>query len=363
MLITSVLALLGIGAAAAVILAVASQLLKVEENPLIEEVTEVLPGANCGGCGFAGCEAYAIAVVTNPDIPANLCVVGGAEITAKVGVLSGKATAAGDPVISFRRCSRVEGNVKAKFDYVGTATCASAALLEGGPWMCSWACLGLGDCLRACPFDAMYIENGMVEIIPSKCVSCGQCVKACPRSILQLIPRNARVMNYCATREKMKSVSDVCDVGCINCLKCLKACPADAIVYEKRRIEIDHVACRAFGIACGEACVASCPRGILRHLNPVDQPSDAIDAESVAKPTETVREQKVAKVDAATKTPAEKHEMPHTIIIPAMDPPHEKVPTSCFVPSPDLMDDPMADPMAEPMAEPLADPKAEEKDQ
>ena len=135
--------------------------------------------------------------------------------------------------------------------------------------MCAWACLGLGDCMRTCPFDAMYIVNGMVEIIPSKCVSCGQCVKACPRGITQLIPRRARMMIHCSTREKMKSVSDVCEVGCINCLKCLKACPADAIRYEKGRIEIDHEPCLEYGPACGEVCVSSCPRGIMRHHNPV----------------------------------------------------------------------------------------------
>ncbi|MDL2316077.1 Fe-S cluster domain-containing protein [Desulfovibrio sp. OttesenSCG-928-A18] len=264
MVITSILALLGLGAAAAIILAVASHLLKVEENPLIEMIAEHLPGANCGGCGFAGCEAYAAAVVANSDIPANMCTVGGAAVAAKVGELTGKVVKAGEPMVSLRRCSREEGHVEKKFEYVGTATCASAALLEGGPYKCTWACLGLGDCMRACPFDAMYMENGMVEIIASKCVSCGQCVKACPRSIPQLIPRRARVMNYCATREKLKSVSDVCDVGCINCLKCLKACPADAIAYEKRRIEIDHLACLKYGRACNEACVAACPRGIMR---------------------------------------------------------------------------------------------------
>lgn len=323
MLVTSILALLGVGATAAVILAVASRLLRVEENPLIEQVTEALPGANCGGCGFAGCEAYAVAVVTNEDIPANLCVVGGAEITAKVGELSGKAIIAGEPVVSFRRCSRVEGNVKAKFDYIGTATCASAALLEGGPWMCTWACLGLGDCMRACPFDAMYIENGMVEILPSKCVSCGQCVKACPRSILQLIPRRARVMNYCATREKLKSVSDVCEVGCINCLKCLKACPADAIVYENRRIEINHKVCLDYGVACGEACVAACARGILRHRAPAAPPPDVVDADAVAKLTEAIEDEREAQAASAEKA-AEEHDMPHTVIIPAMDPPREK---------------------------------------
>ncbi|MDR2573973.1 MAG: Fe-S cluster domain-containing protein [Desulfovibrio sp.] len=268
MLTTPVLALLGIGAGAAILLAVASRLLRVEENPTIELIAEALPGANCGGCGFAGCEAYAAAVVTNEDIPANLCSVGGAEVAARVGELSGKVAAAGEPLVAFRRCSRVEGKVQPRFSYVGTQTCASAAMLEGGPFMCSWACLGLGDCVRICPFDAMYIADGMVEIIASKCMSCGQCVKVCPRGITQLIPRRARVMIHCSTREKLKSVSDVCEVGCINCLKCLKACPAEAVGYEKGRVEINHEVCLAYGSVCAEACVGACLRGIMHRHAP-----------------------------------------------------------------------------------------------
>jgi electron transport complex protein RnfB len=265
MLATSILALLGVGAAAAVVLAVASQLLKVEENPLVEMVSEVLPGANCGGCGFAGCDAYAAAVVVNPDVPANLCTVGGAECAAKVGEISGKAVVAGEPMVCFRRCSRVEGNVLDKFEYVGMESCESAAILEGGPFMCSWACVGLGDCVRACPFDAMSIQDGMVAIDSGKCVSCGQCVKTCPHHILQIIPRRARVISVCATRDKLKAVSDVCDVGCISCSKCIKACPAKAIYMEDNRIEVDHAKCIAYGASCAEVCVNSCPRLILRR--------------------------------------------------------------------------------------------------
>ena len=269
MVLTSVLTLLGIGLGLAVLLAVAAKLLSVAEDPRIEEVLDALPGANCGGCGFAGCEAYASAVIQSADVAANLCTVGGAETAAKVAELAGKDVLVSEPMVCFRRCSREEGNVQPRYNYIGASTCASVALLEGGSYMCSWACLGYGDCLRACPFDAMYVKDNMVEIIRSKCVSCGMCIKACPRSILQLIPQRARVMSHCATREKLKSVSDVCDVGCINCLKCLKACPADAISYEKRRIEIDHGLCLAYGDACGEACVASCSRLILRsHSQP-----------------------------------------------------------------------------------------------
>ncbi len=264
MILNSVLALTGVGASLAVLLALASRVLAVEEDPRIEIVLDVLPGANCGGCGFAGCEGYAIAVLQNPDIPAGLCTVGGDAVAQRVGELSGKAVVAGEPTVSFRRCARDEGNVQPRYDYIGTKTCASASLLEGGPYMCAWSCLGFGDCLRACPFDAMYIRNNLVEIDASKCVSCGQCIKVCPRSILQLIPVRARVMIYCSTREKLKSVSDICEVGCINCLKCLKACPAEAVKYEKGRIELDHTLCMNYGPACGEACVKACGRNIMR---------------------------------------------------------------------------------------------------
>ena len=265
MVLPSVLTLLGLGVAAAVILALASRFLRVEENPRVEEVLEALPGANCGSCGYAGCEAYAAAVVLSAEVAANLCSVGGNATAEAVGRLSGKAAGSVEPMLAFRRCSRVEGNVKRSYEYIGASTCASAALLEGGPFQCTWACLGLGDCIRACPFDAMYLKDDMVEVIDSKCVSCGQCVKACPRFIMQLVPRRARVMLHCATREKLKDVSEVCDVGCINCLKCLKACPADAITYEKRRIEIDHAACLAYGPDCAEACATVCPRSIMRR--------------------------------------------------------------------------------------------------
>lgn len=277
MILDSVLALLGIGAVAAVILAIASRLLKVEENPLVELVAECLPGANCGGCGFAGCEAYATAVVLNADVPASLCTVGGAETTIKVGEISGKAVEVGEPVVAYRRCSRPEGNVRKRYDYVGAGTCESASMLEGGPLMCAWACIGLGDCVRACPFDAMYLENGVVEVISSRCMSCGHCISVCPRNILQLIPRRARVASACATHDKLKAVSDVCEVGCINCSKCVKVCPAKAISIEDNRIEVDHNACLHYGAVCGEACVAACPRFILRRMGVARIPAASAD--------------------------------------------------------------------------------------
>ncbi|MEG2172616.1 MAG: Fe-S cluster domain-containing protein [Desulfovibrionaceae bacterium] len=269
MLITSVLTLLGLGLVAATILAVASRVFYVEEDPRVEAVVEALPGANCGGCGYAGCEGYATAVVNDPAIAANLCVAGGAETSIAVGELTGKVVAAAEPLTSFRRCDKVAGNVGLRYEYQGMPSCAAATLLTGGVDACSWSCIGYGDCAQVCPFDAMTVNNRLVTVNTNKCTGCGLCVKACPRNSLELIPTRARVAVFCATKDKLRAVMDICDTGCINCGKCLKACPAHAINNATGRIEIDQKKCLAYGPDCAEACVDACPRHILRITCPV----------------------------------------------------------------------------------------------
>ncbi len=266
MVLSSVLTLLGLGFVAAAVLAVASRVFYVEEDPRVEAVLDVLPGANCGGCGYAGCEGYAIAVVNETNVPASLCVAGSAETSVAVGELTGKAVGAADPMLSFRRCDKLAGKVKARYSYQGMPSCAAATLLMGGSNECSWSCLGFGDCVEACPFDAMFLEDGLVTINPNKCTGCGICVKSCPRSSLELIPSRARVAVFCATQDKMRAVMDVCEAGCINCGKCVKACPAKAIANVDGRIEVDQQKCLSFGPDCSEACVSGCPRNILRIL-------------------------------------------------------------------------------------------------
>ncbi|MFV0422728.1 RnfABCDGE type electron transport complex subunit B [Oleidesulfovibrio sp.] len=265
MVVTSVLSLLALGFVAACVLAAASRVFYVEEDPRVEAVMDALPGANCGGCGFAGCEAYAQAVLADPSVSAGLCCAGGPEISVKVGELSGKSAGDAEPTVSFRRCVKDEGKVAERYGYQGFASCAAAHMLEDGPDACRFSCIGFGDCVRGCPFDAMYIENGLVQIDEEKCTSCGACIRLCPRDILELIPRRARVMVYCSTQDKMKAVMNVCEAGCINCAKCVKKCPANAITQEGGKIMIDQKACLAYGPECGEACVEACPRNILRH--------------------------------------------------------------------------------------------------
>lgn len=266
LIVVSVLVLFGLGLVAAAILSAASKLLYVEEDPRVEAVAEALPGANCGGCGYAGCEGYAAAVIGDPSVPPNKCCAGGAETAAQVAELSGKAMGDAEPQVAFRRCDRIGGNVQEKFEYQGVLTCKGAKMLQDGPYACRFACLGLGDCVRACPFDAMALVNQIVYIDPTACTACGTCTRTCPNSILELIPQRARVMVFCSSQDKAKDVTSVCEAGCISCMKCIKKCPAKAISMKDNRIHIDHEACLAYGPECEEACVAACPRKILRCL-------------------------------------------------------------------------------------------------
>ena len=290
---TSVLSLLGLGFIAACVLSVASRVFYVEEDPRVEALNEALPGANCGGCGYAGCEAYAVAVIQDPSVSAALCCAGGPEITAAVAELSGKAAGSADPEVAFRRCVKDEGKVKQKFDYQGVPSCAAAALVENGPDACKYSCLGLGDCLKACAFDAMRIENGLVIVNADKCVACGACIRVCPNSILELIPQRARVQVFCSTKDKMKAVMNVCESGCINCMKCIKKCPAKAISHDGS-IHIDQAVCLAYGPDCEEACVDACPRDILRLMCPVGTQANAVAAAEAAKAAEAEKPQATA---------------------------------------------------------------------
>lgn len=270
MVITSILMLFVLGLVAAVLLGVSSKLLAVEEDSRVEAVVEALPGANCGGCGYAGCENYAIAVVNDPNVPANLCVAGGEDTGVNVGNLTGKTVAATEPQISFRRCEKIEGKVAVRFQYEGMPSCAAAALLGSGQGtdQCAYSCLGHGDCVKVCLFNALYLRDGLVRVNPARCTGCGMCTKACPRNILEIIPRRARVVICCSTQNKGKAVTEICKAGCIQCMRCVKACPAKAISVINNNMHIDQKMCLSYGEECGEACVATCPRHILRCRRP-----------------------------------------------------------------------------------------------
>lgn len=245
-------------------LAIAANKFAVEVNPLIEEVTESLPLAQCGGCGYPGCEGYAIAVVTDPDVPPNLCFPGKEPVANLIAELTGKKMAVVEDQMAVVRCSRNEGQVKPKHNYLGFSTCTAANIAFGGPSGCQYACIGLGECADVCPFDAIDMVDDFPVVNPDKCVSCGMCVKACPKAIIELQTLKARVWVPCSTKDPGKTVKAVCEVGCIGCKMCVKACPADVVTLEGGIVRIDHKACIDYGPSCEEACVEKCPRDIFR---------------------------------------------------------------------------------------------------
>ncbi len=313
MVMTSILILAGLGLAVAVVLGIASKVFYVEEDPKVEAVLEALPGANCGGCGYAGCEGYAIAVVNIPTIAANLCVAGGKDVAAAVGQLTGKAVTESDPLISFRRCDKISGKVQKRYSYQGMPSCAAAATLAQGSDVCAFSCLGFGDCVVTCPFDALYIQDNIVRVRENLCTGCGKCTQACPRNILELIPRRARVAIRCSTQDKLRAVMDVCEAGCIQCSKCIKTCPANAISFVNNRITIDQKMCLAYGPDCDMACVSACPRKILRNLREKDCLLNKMSELKDAKPEtkeEVKTENKATENNTEVKTekPAEKVE-------------------------------------------------------
>ncbi len=263
----TILTLAGLGALAAVILYLASQKFKVFEDPRIDQVEEALPAANCGGCGFPGCRAFAEALVKADDISDLNCPVGGPDVMSTVAGILGKEVGKTDPMVAVVRCNGTCENRPRLNEYEGATSCAVAAALYGGETGCSYGCYGLGDCVEACDFDAMYMdeETGLPVIIEDNCVACGACVDACPKDIIELRkkgPKSRRIFISCVNQDKGAVAKKACNVACIGCGKCVKVCPFDAITMENNLAYIDYDKCKL----CRK-CVPECPTNAIHELN------------------------------------------------------------------------------------------------
>lgn len=247
------------GAVFGAILAVAAKVFAVQKDPKEEAVLECLPGANCGGCGYPGCSGYAAAVVRG-EAPTDKCVAGGAECAAKVAEIMGVSSGGSEKMIAFIPCSGSAEAAELKFDYTGPKTCQAAMGYGGkGTKVCSYACIGYGDCVQACKFDAMHIVDGVAKVDREKCVGCMACAEACPKAIPVKVPYSMNELVACRSNEKGPAVMKACKVGCIGCMKCAKECPADAIQIKDFLAHIDPDKC----IRCGH-CESVCPRHIIK---------------------------------------------------------------------------------------------------
>ena len=256
-----------LGVLLAVILYFVAQKFKVYEDPRIDEVEAVLPGGNCGGCGFPGCRGFAEAFVNADDISTMYCPVGGNETSNAAAKILGKVAAEQAPMIAVVRCSGSPDHRAKTSDYNGASSCKLATTLYAGDTGCQYGCLGLGDCVAVCDFDAIYIDEktGLPVVDEDKCTACGACIKACPKFIIELRkkgPKGKRIFVSCINKDKGGVAKKSCEVACIGCGKCVKACPFDAITLENSLAYIDFDKCKL----CRK-CVEVCPTGSILEIN------------------------------------------------------------------------------------------------
>lgn len=235
-------------------LAYASQKFAVEVDPKIAGIRNALPGANCGGCGFPGCDGFATAVAEG-RAPANGCPVASEEAVQAIAAILGQSVSAGEKQVARVICAGGTDKCKEDFEYYGVEDCKAANMFKGGSKSCKYGCLGLGTCVRVCPFDAIIVSEDRLAVIdPEKCTACGKCVEECPKNVIKMVPYAQDVFVDCNNKEKGKDVKQKCEVGCIGCQICVKACPFDAFIFENNLATIDYSKCRNCMV-----CVQKCP--------------------------------------------------------------------------------------------------------
>ncbi|MCF8358579.1 MAG: Fe-S cluster domain-containing protein [Prolixibacteraceae bacterium] len=284
-LLYTVIILSAIGIAAAIILYLVARKFHVYEDPRIDQVEEALPAANCGGCGYAGCRAFAEAIVKDNSLDDKYCPVGGNEVMEKVASIMGLEAEQKAPRTAVVRCNGTCEHRPQTHNYEGVQTCAIAALNYSGETDCQYGCLGFGDCCTVCDFDAIHMnpETGLPEVIDENCVACGACVEACPRDLIELrkvMPKYRKVYVACRNMDKGGPARKACKVACIGCGKCEEVCKFDAITISNNLAFIDSDKCKL----CRK-CAPVCPTNAIIEENfPPPKKKQAEEKES--KPAE-----------------------------------------------------------------------------
>ncbi|MEA1974345.1 MAG: RnfABCDGE type electron transport complex subunit B [Bacillota bacterium] len=253
-------------------LAYASQKFEVKRDPKVEAVYDALPSANCGGCGFPGCMQFAEAVVKG-DAKPNGCPVGGDVVAEKIGDALGLKVEIGEKLVARVQCKGDKDKCQTKYEYFGLDSCISANMLESGPKACSFGCLGNGDCVDVCQFDAIHItDKGIAEVDKEKCTACGACIEICPKDLIELVPYKQHVVVDCKNEERGGFVKKNCDVACIACGICERSCPFDAIHVINNVAVIDYDKCTQCMI-----CYEKCPTNAISAIESKKQKAFIIE--------------------------------------------------------------------------------------
>ncbi len=251
----------GLGILFGIVLAIASRVFAVKVDERVTQILEVLPGANCGGCGYSGCAALAEAIVKGEAKP-NACNVCSAEGTRRIGEIMGMEVDASVPLHAHVMCSGNCHTAVYKYRYEGAQDCIAAEKLGGGDKACPNGCIGLGTCVAACKYDAIHVVDGLAVVDDAKCIGCGACSVICPKHIIQLIPVSSKYCVECKSVETGAVTRKQCAVGCISCKICEKNCPAGAITVNDFVASIDQSKCTGCGI-----CAEKCPRKIIKKAD------------------------------------------------------------------------------------------------
>ena len=270
----------GLGLVFGLVLAGASKVFYVETDPRLDQLNECLPGANCGGCGYAGCGGYAEAVL-NGEAPIGKCASGGNECAQAMAAIMGVKAEEVTRKVALVRCSGEKrydksGNLvagaKIKAEYEGFRDCVAASRIGGnGPLSCKFGCLGFGTCVKACKYGAISVVNGVAKVNEDRCVGCMACAAACPRNLIMPVEPNRNVVIACASLAKGAVTTRGCTVGCIGCGLCKKICPRDAITIEKNLAVIDYTKCDNCGL-----CATVCPKKLIKDSNVENLPDHGV---------------------------------------------------------------------------------------
>lgn len=268
-----ILAVTIIGIICAVGLSVASHVMAVRETEDFQKIRACLPGANCGACGYSGCDGYARALAAGTGkVKPNLCVPGGKAVADEIASLMGVEAGEVEHLVAVVRCSGDCGYTKDKHAYVGIPTCKAARQFFAGPGSCTFGCLGFGDCMKLCPNAAISVDRGLAHVNPEACVGCGLCVRNCPQQIITIRPYEKNIVVLCSNTDKGAQTRKACTKGCIGCKKCEKVCTAGAIRVTNNMARIDFDKCKVCG-ECEKVCTTSCISDLLKPRERNEEPT------------------------------------------------------------------------------------------